>query len=127
MQIGSNATPPNILQIYREPLKPGVESAYSVLEEEQARISVEYECPHPYLGAETVTGPKEVWWFNAYSSAAEQRQVYDDYAKNTRLMAALQSNSKKKASLTLAPIEVFANYRADLSVGPPGRLGRGAF
>jgi hypothetical protein len=127
MRIATPAQPPQILQIYREPLKPGSEAAYHAIEEATARISAELECPHPYLGLESLTGSKEVWWFNGYTSSAEQRKVYDEYARNTRLLATLQENSKRKASVTLKPLEVFTNYRQDLSVGTPWILGHGRF
>lgn len=119
--------PPQILQIYREPLKPGSEAEYHTIEEDTARLAAALGCPHPYLGVESVTGAKEVWWFNGYTSSAEQRQVSDDYAKNTRLMAALQENSRRKAGLTLPPTELVTNYRQDLSVGVPWILGHGRF
>jgi hypothetical protein len=127
MPIATTAQPPHLLQIHREPLKPGSEAAYHAIEEDTARISAALGCPHPYLGVESLTGSKEVWWFNGYQSSAEQRQVYDEYAKNTRLVAALQQNSTRKASLTLEPIEVVANYRPDLSVGTPWILGHSRF
>jgi len=121
------ARPPHILQIYREPLKPGSEAAYHAIEEDTARRAAALGCPHPYLGTESLTGSKEVWWFNGYESTDEQKQVYDDYAKNTRLMSALQQNSKRKAAFTLEPSQVFAHYRRDLSVGNPWILGDGRF
>jgi hypothetical protein len=125
--MGTAARPPQILQIYREPLKPGSEAAYQAIEEETARIAAALGCPHPYLGAESLTGPQEVWWFNGYESAAEQKEVYEAYASNARLTEALQRNSKRKASLTLESIETFATYRRDLSVGAPWILGHGRF
>ena len=103
---------PHILQIVREPLKPGSEAAYDAIERDQARISKAFGCPHPYLGAESLTGPKEVWWFNAYESEDDRQQVYDAYAKNARLLEALQKNSAAKTTLTLPAIEVFARYRS---------------
>ncbi len=127
MQIAPPAQPPNILQIAREPLKPGSEAEYSAIEEDTARVSLALGCPHPYLGAESLTGSKEVWWFNGYHSSAEQKQTYDDYARNTRLLEALRQNSQKKANLTLDAIEVFAHYRPDVSVGTPWILGHGRF
>jgi hypothetical protein len=127
MQIIAPEQPPHILQIYRERLKPGSESAYHAIEEDTARMAAALGCPHPYLGAESVTGSKEVWWFNGYESPAEQQQVYDNYAKNASLMAALQQNSKRKANLTLAPIEAIARYRPDLTVGDPWLVGHGRF
>ena len=127
MPNGVRLTPPDILQIYRERLKPGSDAAYAALEEEQARISVECDCPHPYLGAESLTGPKEVWWFNGYSSPVDQQQVYAAYAGNTPLLTALQENSIKKQDLTFSPSEVFAHYREDLSAGMPWAPGQGRF
>jgi hypothetical protein len=127
MQIATPAQPPALLQIVREPLKPGSDTAFSAIEEERARISATLGCPHPYLGAETLTGSKEAWWFNGYQSSTEQKQVYDAYEKNAALMAALQQSAKPKADLTLKPIEVFARYRADLSAGTPWLLGHGRY
>ena len=110
-----------------EPLKPGAEAAFNRIEEERARISATLGCPHPYLGAESVTGPKEVWWFNGYQSSTEREQVYDAYAKNAPLMAAFQASAQPKADLTLKPIEVFARYRPDQSEGTPWMLGHGRY
>jgi hypothetical protein len=59
--------PPPILQIAREPLKPGREAAYRNVEEDTARQSAKLGCPHPYLGVESLSGPKEIWWFNGYA------------------------------------------------------------
>jgi hypothetical protein len=127
MQIATSAQPPPLLQIVREPLKPGAEAAFNTIEEERARISATLGCPHPYLGAESLTGPKEVWWFNGYQSSTERQQVYDAYAKNAPLMAAFQKSAKPKADLTLKPIEVFASYRPDRSEGTPWLLGHGRY
>ena len=115
-----------ILQIVREPLKPGSEAAYDAIERDQARISKAFGCPHPYLAAESLTGPKEVWWFNAYESEDDQQRVYDEYAKNAPLLEALQKNSAAKTRLTLPAIEVFARYRSHASGSSPW-IGQGRF
>ena len=127
MHIATSAQPPALLQIVREPLKPGSEAAFNAIEEERARMSATLGCPHPYLGAESLTGPKEVWWFNGYQSSTERQQVYDAYAQNAPLMAAFQKSAKPKADLTLRPIEVFASYRPDRSEGTPWLLGHGRY
>ena len=92
-----------------------------------ARLCAELRFPHPYLGIEPLTGPEEVWFLNGRESAAEQKQVADDYAKNAPLVAALETNGKRKATLTLGSVEVFANYRQDLSRGSPWSMGLGRF
>jgi hypothetical protein len=119
--------PPAILQVFREPLKPGVEAEYRAIEEDTARIAVKLGCPHPYLGAESLTGPKEVWWFNGYESQDEVTQVEAAYKNNAALMAALQQSSERKSALTLPPIDVFANHRPDVSRGTPWSIGQGRF
>jgi hypothetical protein len=125
MQVAPHPQPPKILQIFREPLKPGAEAAYCEIEEDTARLAAELGCPHPYLGIESLTGSKEAWWFNGYESLDEHKRVVEDYQKNAPLLGALERNSKRKASLTLAPSEVFAAYRPDLSRGVPWILGQG--
>jgi hypothetical protein len=120
------APPPALLQIVREPLEPG-DARFSAIEEERARIAATLGCPHPYLGAQAVTGSNEAWWFNGYQSAAEQQQVYDAYGKNAALLAAWQRSAQPKAELTRKPIDVLARYRPDLSAGTPWRLGHGRY
>jgi hypothetical protein len=119
--------PPAILQIVREPLKAGHEAEFSAIEEERARISVGLGCPNPYLGTESLTGPKEAWWFNGYESAEHQQRVYDAYAKNTTLLAAFQQSEPRKARITGKPIEVFARYRPDLRPDASWTPGVGRF
>jgi hypothetical protein len=127
MQITAQSQPPQILQIHRECLKPRMATAYQEIEEDTARICAKLRCPHPYLGIASLTGPKEVWFFNGYNSSAEQKQVVDDYARNAPLLAALRKNSLRKARLTTKPINVFAHYRQELSAGLSWILGHDRF
>lgn len=127
MQVRQAGHPPQILQIYSEAIREGAEAAYAAVEQEISSICRTLKCPHPYLGSESLTGAKEVWFFNGYQSGAEQRQVQDAYAANTPLTTALIEASARKAALTEAQTEVFANYRPDLTRGVPWVLGRGRF
>src|SRR5262245_40501989 len=86
VRLARAAATPQILQIYREPLRPGYEALYDAFERETARTAASLGCPHPYLAIESITGPKEVWWLNGYESLEEQRQVSDDYNRNAPLM-----------------------------------------
>ena len=119
--------PPTLLQIVREPWRAGVAAAFASIEEERSAIAAALGCPHPYLGAESLSGPKEAWWFNGYRSPAEQPQVYAAYAANAPLMAAFQRSVAPKAALTLAPIEIIATHRPDWSTGAPWLLGHGRY
>lgn len=113
---------PLILQIYRDRLKPGTEADYRAVEEDAARVCADFECPHPHLAMESLEGPKEVWWLNAYESEAEKQKVVDNYTSNRALMEALDRITRRKDGLTEAPVDTFANYRVDLSRGAPLQL-----
>ena len=106
---------PQILQIFREFLKAGSEAAYKTIEDDSARICVRLKCPHPHLAIESLTGPREVWWLNAFESDSQRQQVDAEYAKNVALMSALERNSERKQEVTGTPINVYAHYRSDLS------------
>lgn len=125
--VATPTPPPALLQIVREPLTPDSDTAFSEIEESRARLAATLGCPHPYLGAESLTGSKEAWWFNGYRSPIEQKRVYGAYEKNTALMSAWQQSTKRKADLTLRPVELLARYRPDLSAGTPWLLGRGRY
>jgi hypothetical protein len=114
--------PPNLLQIFREPLKPGAEAEYKTVEDDTARVCAELNCPHPHLAIESLSGPKEVWWLNGFESDAERQRVEEDYAKNRPLMAALERNSKRKQLVTGPPVNVYARYRSELSHGDTWKL-----
>jgi hypothetical protein len=100
MPIIAHPCPPQIIQIHREALKPGTEDAYQEVETKTAQICAKLARSHPYLAIESLTGPKEVWFLNGYESPAEHKKVVDDYAKNAKLMTALEQNSRRKAGLT---------------------------
>src|SRR6185503_445911 len=122
MQLPDGAEPPQVLQIYRDFLRPGSDDAYREIEEEAARICARFKCPNPYLAIESLTGPKEVWYLNGYRSAAHQTAVYDGYRNNAPLNRALDVIPKRKANLILAPLDVLAAHRPDLSRGQPWRV-----
>jgi hypothetical protein len=116
-----------ILQIYREHVKTGCESDYSALEQETARMAMTLRCPNPYLAAESLNGPKVVWWFNAYASPEAQKQVALDYMKNAQLMDQLQRNSAKKLPWTYDASDVFAFFRPQWSHGAAWTPGQGRY
>ena len=106
-----------ILQIYRDPVKDGHEAAYRTVEEDAARICARLKFPNPHLAIESLSGPKEVWWLNAFASEAERQRVTRDYESNPELVAALGGIAKRREGLTGAPVDLLTTYRADLSRG----------
>ena len=119
--------PPAILQIYRDPLLSGHEATYRAAEEDAARFCAELSCPNPHLAIESLTGPKEVWWLNAYESETHKQQVASGYANNAPLMAALAGITKRREGLIGPSVDLFANYRADLSGGAEWKVAGARF
>jgi hypothetical protein len=108
---------PVILQIHRDTLKPGGGAIFKAIEDDAARACRQLKCPHPHLAMEAVTGPwsGEVWWLNGFSSQAERQRIIAAYASNAPLTAALTAVAERRHEVIASDVDVFANYRADLS------------
>jgi hypothetical protein len=125
LHVLTQTEPPPLLQIHREGVKPGSEALYAEIESDTARICAAHGCPHPYLAIESLTSPTEVWFFNGYADAGEQKRVDDAYKGNLNLIELMTRNSARKAPITIEPRGVVARYRG--TRGEPWTVGRGRF
>ncbi|MEP6962442.1 MAG: hypothetical protein ABI995_10195 [Acidobacteriota bacterium] len=100
-----------ILQVHREFLKSEDLEEYRQVEGEISRQCSQWKCPHPYLALESLTGPKEVWYLNGYSTREDIEQRVRDYTGNVGLLAALRELGRKKAELLRGSADVFAHHR----------------
>jgi N-acetylglutamate synthase-like GNAT family acetyltransferase len=119
--------PPAILQIYRDLPRTGREDAFRAVEEDAARACAELGFPHAHLALESLGGPHEVWWLNAFDSEADRQQVTRDYEGNLALVRALEEIGRRRHDLVEAPVDVLARYRADLSRGDTWRIAGARF
>jgi hypothetical protein len=119
---------PQILYISREFWKPGHEAELNRIEAEAARVCIGLGVPHPYLGIESLTGPKEVWYINGFASAEELNQVTEAYSKKPELLAAMNRFAQQRREFQSHPnIEVTATYRPELSRGAEWVVGEDRF
>jgi hypothetical protein len=124
----AQARPPQILEIYRDYLKPEAVAANRRLENRAEHLCRTLDFRHSYLTIESVSGPKEMWYFNGFESQAEVEKLRREYEQNTKLAAALADIVQRKAALKRAEsTDDFAHYRSDLSRGEPWIIGRGRF
>ncbi len=124
----AQARPPQILEIYRDYLKPGAVAANRSLEKRAEHLCKTLGFRHPYLTIESVSEPPEMWYFNGFESQAEVEKLRREYTQNTKLMAALGEIVQQKEPLKRAgSTDEFASYRLDLSRGDPWIIGRGRF
>lgn len=122
------ARPPQILEIYRDYLKPEAVAANRRLENRAEHLCRTLGFRHSYLTIESVSGPNEMWYFNGFESQSEVEKLRQEYAKNTKLAEALADIVQQKAVLKRAEsTDEFAYYRSDLSRGEPWVIGRGRF
>jgi hypothetical protein len=132
LTFAENPSPPNqsprILYISREFWKPGHEAELNRIEAEAARVCVSLGVPHPYLGIESLTGPKEVWYINGFASAEELAQVTEAYSKNPKLLAAMRRFAIERTEFqSHENIEGTATHRPELSRGPGWVMGEERF
>jgi hypothetical protein len=121
-----------ILQIHRDRLKPGAEATFDAIERDAASACRTLNGPHPHVAIEILVAPqiggphapalKEVWWVNAFDSEEEKQRVYDAYAANGPLMAALSDVGRRRPEVIASEVDVFATHRADLSRGASLRV-----
>ena len=109
--------PPQILQIFRDWPRPGREAEFRAVEEDAARACAELGFPHAHLAMESLSGPQEVWWLNAFESEADRQQVTRAYERNAPVVRALEQIGRRRQDLVGPPLDVLAQYRPDLSQG----------
>ena len=124
---GAQVHTSQVLNISREFPAPASEEKYRKIEEEAARICAEMMCPNPYIGIESLTGPKEAWWINGFESDAALKRVAQQYANNRQLTDALNGIAERKRGLVADSMEAVATYRKELSHGPRWEVGQGRF
>jgi hypothetical protein len=120
-------SPPRFMFIYRDSLKRGADSAFNAIENEAAQICADLRCPNPYLGLESLTGPREAWWINTFATEADTTRVVKAYAANRPLSEALEGITRRKRALVGTPIQHYAVYRPELSRGPGWRVAGARF
>lgn len=120
--------PPRILYVSREFWKPGHEAELHRIEAEAARACIGLGVPHPYLGIESLTGPKEVWYINGFASTEELAQVTEAYNKRPQLLTAMRRFASLRTEFESEPnSEGTATYRPELSRGPEWVMGEERF
>jgi hypothetical protein len=119
---------PRILYISRQFWKSGHEAALNLIEAKAARVCIGLGVPHPYLGIESLTGSKEVWYINGFASREELVQVTEAYSKNQALLAAMSRFAQQRADFESQPDSAGpATYRPELSRGADWEMGRERF
>lgn len=68
--MAQQGAPPNVIQIYREEVKPGKVAAHEKTEVGWPRAFAKANSPDHYIAMTSMTGPNEAWFINGYDSLA---------------------------------------------------------
>ncbi|HEY7406233.1 MAG TPA: hypothetical protein VIB39_22090 [Candidatus Angelobacter sp.] len=111
----AQAPPPAILELYRDPVKPGKMAEYTRAESEAA-LACARASTWPYMAIQSITGPQtEIWYMEGFDSYAAVERSGEPFVKNAALAADLNRLTEAKANLVGDARVVFAHYRDDLS------------
>ncbi len=111
----AQAPPPAILEIYRDPVKPGKIAEYTRAEGEAA-LACARASTWPYMAIQSISGPQtEVWYMEGFDSYAAVERSGEPFVKNAGLATDLNRLMEAKTNLVADPHVVFAHYRDDLS------------
>lgn len=116
-------SPPQVLQIFIERVRPGCLEDYGRIEQELLHVCRRLGAPNRYLALVSQEQPTEVWWLNMYDSPAEVGRIAQAYAANTALMAALAELSARKNRMTEPPVDLMTELRGAGKLPEPWRIG----
>ncbi len=116
-------TPPAVLQIFHESVKPGRGMEHAKLE---AGFATTFKKANPqqyYLAANAMTGPMETWFFLALNSMDDLQKAEANIAAHKSVQAELERFAVNDGALVNGVTAQFAVYDPDLSYRPEFNLG----
>jgi hypothetical protein len=111
-------SPPKVMQIFREMVKPGHAAAHATLEAGWPAAFSKANAPGNYIALTSVTGPNEAWFITGYDSF----DAYEKDSQGIEANAALQAETDRLSAADGDHLSnasaVLAVYREDLSYRP---------
>ncbi len=111
-------SPPKVLQIFVESVKPGKGAAHEKVETGWPAAFRKAKWPTRYLGMTSMSGSGEAWFLSGYDSFAALEADNANVEKNPVLARELERLSQADGDMLSATRGVLASYRPDLSYRP---------
>jgi hypothetical protein len=122
-QTGGETSPPKILQIITETLKPGrAGSLHAKTESAFVQAFASAKWPQHYLGMDSITGKSRALFFVSYDSFESWQKDVDAGQKNSSLSAALDRATIADGDLLEAYETSAYAFREDLSLRAPVKI-----
>lgn len=114
---------PNVLQIFREVVKPGRGSAHEKVEVGWPRAFRNSKNSPHYLAMTSITGPSEAWFLSGYASYEAWEKQTKAEQSDAALNAELSRLSTADGELLDNVRSVTARFRDDISLRPALNIG----
>jgi hypothetical protein len=111
-------SPPPVLQIYREEVKPGKTAAHEAVEAAIVRVFAREQYPTNWLGMTAISGPNEAWFTVPYDSFAALEKDRQSIIKKQAFLGQLAQLDARDGELRSGQRALLAVYRKDLSYRP---------
>ena len=109
--------PPKFHLIVQESVKPGKSAAHEKVEAGWPRAFAKAKVALNYLGAVTLSGPRQAWFFIGYDSMTEWEKSDRDLANRDDLRAETDRLDQQDGDLLSGIRSLWAVHRDDLSLG----------
>lgn len=117
----NDSTPP-FLQIYREEVKPGKGPAHQANEAAWAAAYAKHKMTFGWLGATSLTGPSEAWYFTGLSSWEELEKNMKAEEANEALSAEVEKIAAQDGEFVNRSSGIVARFRPTMSYQPKVNL-----
>jgi len=108
-------TPPPLLVIYREEVKPGRGAAHAVNESAWAQGFAKAGVPQHWLAMTSMAGPTEAWFLSGYASYADIQKAEDAVEDTPAMRAIADKFSSQETDILERTTSIVAGYRPALS------------
>ena len=115
--IAQQSAPPPVMGISREAIKEGRSAAHEKVEMDYARAFRKANLSNHYLALDTMSGPSEVWFLEAFPSFAAVEQMEKDTQKPP-MKSDLEMLDSRDGELRASSRNMYAVYRKELSYRP---------
>lgn len=117
------STPPPVLQIMQEHVKPGKGMAHEKLETAWTAAFKHAKFNYPGLAMTSISGGNDVWFLMPQKSWAAAEKDYAAIMSNPAFASIMQQYAPQEAEMLSGTHMVWARYREDLSYNPGVKLG----
>ena len=114
---------PNVLQIFREVVKPGRNATHEKVEMGWPKAFRNSKNPSHYIGMVSITGPSEAWFVAGYPSYEAWEQETKAQQADAALSSEMDRLSATDGELLESVRSVTAHFREDLSHRPLINIG----